>query len=248
MMDSFERHWEKNGSDEIPNSKKKEAEEFLAPLFDYQKMNESICILDAGCGDGVHIDVIRRRGKIAENSLIVGLDISLNALNLSRRRHNKYAWIQGDIGRLPFADNQFDIVISFGVLAYTQNPSLSFSELCRVTRKSGLIGIWVYPQIGGLGGFFLRLVRYACRVFGYRFSRLMANCIVPFLGMLPTRSNLNLANANWQQCREVVMVTIAPHQLYFPKLAQVESWFKQNDIRMTNCDESTPITLWGQKC
>ena len=248
-MDSFERHWEKNGSNDIPDSKKKEAEKFLLPLLNNSKINESIRILDAGCGDGVHIDVIRQKGKITENSLIVGLDISLNALNLSRRRHiNKFNWIQGDIEKLPFADNQFDIVISFGVLAYTQNPSASFSELCRVTRKCGFIGIWIYPQIEGLGGFFLRLTRAACRIFGYGFSRFTANCIVPFLGMLPTRSKLSLANASWQQCREVVMVTIAPRQLYFPQHAQVESWFGQNNIRITNCDETTPITLWGQKC
>jgi ubiquinone/menaquinone biosynthesis C-methylase UbiE len=248
-VNGFDRHWEENIANEIPVSKKKEAEKFLQPLFDLQKSNEPKRVLDAGCGDGVHIDALTNAGRGFNDSLIVGLDFSITALNASQRRQKTMSeFVRGDIGRLPFANNQFDIVYSFGVLAYTANPSLSFSELCRVTRKDGYIGIWVYPQIGGLSGMLLSLARSVCKLTGYAGCRFVANCIVPFLGLLPTRSKVSLVNASWQQCREVVLVTIAPDKLYFPDVSEVESWFTKNNIAIISRDDDAPITLWGKKC
>jgi len=76
---------------------------------------------------------------------------------------------------------------------------------------------------------------------------LIADCIVPFLGLLPTRSKMSLANASWRQCREVVLVNIAPSQLYFPQEAEIEGWFAKNDVETVWRDDKAPVTLWGKK-
>ncbi len=248
-MNNFERHWKENRASEIPASKRNVARLFLQPLFDYLDSHKPAIVLDAGCGDGVHIDAILNKSKLPEGSLVIGIDLVKSALDSSRQRgRTDCAFVQGDICKLPFRDGQFDIIYSFGVLAYTDTPFNSFSELCRVTRSGGYIGIWIYPKRGGLSGFLFSLVRRVCRASGPIGCRLIADCIVPFLSLLPTRSKITLANANWRQCREVVLVNIAPDQLQFPDLAEVENWFNSNDTVIFSRDDSEPITLWGKKC
>lgn len=224
----------------------------MQPLLDYLESYGSTFVLDAGCGDGVHVDLLTRDANVPEDRFFVGLDISMSALRVSKRRahfaDSKYAFVRADVGRLPFGDNWFDAVFSFGVLAYSDNPFYSFSELCRVIRTGGFIGIWVYPQTQGVCGALFSLVRKACQLTGSIGCRLIADCIVPFLGFLPTRSKMSLANASWQQCREVVLVNIAPRQLHFPDSAEVENWFTKNNFRIICQDDANPITLWGKKC
>ncbi len=245
---NFDHHWDDNFSEEIPVKKKIEAQSFLQPLFGYQKSHSSVLVLDAGCGDGVHIEVIARNADTLEGSFFVGLDISMSALRALRRRgYTKCVFVQGDVGKLPFGNGQFDVVFSFGVLAYTDSPFFSFSELCRVTRTGGYIGIWVYPKSNGVGGTLFSLVRKACQVTGPIGCRLIADCIVPFLGFLPTRSKMNLTNASWRQCREVVLVNLAPSQLYFPQPSEIESWFAKNDVEVVWRYDKAPVTLWGKK-
>ncbi len=97
-----------------------------------------------------------------------------------------------------------------------------------------------------MGGLF-STIRKFCRVTGPIGSRLIADFIVPFLSFLPTRSGLNLANASWKQCREVVLVNIAPQQLAFFSKDEIKNWFVANSIDLIYEDSANPITLWGQK-
>jgi len=117
-----------------------------------------------------------------------------------------------------------------------------------VTRSGGLIGIWVYPKSENVGGIVFSLVREICQLTGSLGTRIIADSIVPFLGFLPTRSRIHLGNASWKQCREVVLVNIAPQQLSFPTLSEVEMWFARNDIEIIFREKENPITLWGKKC
>lgn len=45
----------------------------------------------------------------------------------------------GDIQNLPYKDNQFDNVVSFEVLEYTENPAQAMNEVIRVTKPGGTI-------------------------------------------------------------------------------------------------------------
>jgi SAM-dependent methyltransferase len=245
---NFDQHWSENLAEKIPFVKKSGAIGFLQPLFDYSKSQGCLQILDAGCGDGVHIEIIEDKFDIPEGGLFIGLDISMLVLrSLRERGHSKCVLVQGNIEEMPFGNDRFDIVFSFGALAYTDNPFFSFSELCRVTRTGGYIGIWVYPKRRGVGGTLFSLVRKVCQVLGPLCCRLIANCIVPFLGFLPTRSKMSLANASWRQCREIVLVNIAPSQLYFPQALEIEDWFTKNNIEIFWRDDKAPVTLWGKK-
>jgi hypothetical protein len=133
------------------------------------------------------------------------------------------------------------------VLAYTASPEGSFAELCRVTRPGGLVGVWVYPRPRGLSGLLLRCTRGVCGLLGPWLQRRVADLIVPLLGLLPARSGLSLRNASWAECREVVLVNIAPARLAFPEPSEVRGWFTRHGVRVVDEDRAAPVTLWGVK-
>jgi len=49
----------------------------------------------------------------------------------------------GDMHRLPFPDNQFDVVLCGWVLAYSKNRSIAAAEIIRVLKPGGLVSIGV---------------------------------------------------------------------------------------------------------
>ncbi len=244
----FDHHWQSNTLSEIPKSKRIVATEFLSSAVEHLNKRRSLKCLDAGCGDGVHIDVLSRDVHEHGNHSIVGVDLSRSALQIAaHRQHRQCQFAQSDIAELPFAAGTFDIVFSFGVLAYTDSPTNSFSELCRVLKPGGMIGIWVCPESHGFLGAVLRFVRKTSQSVGPFLTRRIADLLVPILGVLPTRSRLSLRTATWAQCREVVLVNIAPQQLVFPSVEHVRSWFLDNDVAIATECAVHPITIWGIK-
>lgn len=244
----FDTHWDANRCEDIPQQKKQAALNFLAPLIKYLNSQKGLSVLDAGCGDGVHVEVLSDLNNVKNGHSFTGVDISFSALHaIRKRKHSDWKFVHADIGKLPYEDNSFDAVFSFGVLAYTDDPYHSFSELCRVVRKGGMVGVWLYPKTRGIKGALFSFVRKTCQLAGPLGRRLIADSIVLFLGLLPTSSGLSLRNATWGQCREIVLVNIAPSKLYFPDTAEVEGWFDKNNISISCRDEKLPITLWGIK-
>ena len=252
----FEQHWQENDALDHPSPKIARAESFLQPLFNFAGDKQALNILDAGCGDGVHIRVLSKFSNVRKGRHCWGIDLSHTALTNIKKRLStgpqpggqaKWHLTQTDIGYLPFKNERFDATFSYGVLAYTREPEVSFSELYRVTKKNGLLGVWLYPKKTGLSGFLFSTIRTLCKTTGIYGTRLIADCIVPFLGLLPTQSKLTLANASWKQCREIVLVNIAPRQLIFPEKHDVEQWFHKYPCEIIEDDLENPISIWGIK-
>src|SRR5690348_16503149 len=72
--------------------------------------NESLSILDAGCGTGAAMTTY-----LAEYGTVTGFDISEMALTFCRLRKAKRL-ARASVPHLPFASNSFDLVTSFDVL------------------------------------------------------------------------------------------------------------------------------------
>lgn len=242
---NFGSHWEKNSTDNIPVSKLEEARKFLKPIVEQVNENEEPLILDAGCGDGVHLKALH---EDLLNSRLYGIDISLAGLNLCKARiGDNVKLVQASVDRIPFRNDLFDIIYSYGVVAYTPDPKKTFKELVSKIKKNGLLGIWIFPRTKGLAGFLFNVIRSWCKLTGKYGTALAANSIVPFLRILPTRSKLTLKNATWRECKEIVMVNIAPSTLFFPEPELIESWFNEFNMEIIHNDESNPISIWGKK-
>ena len=93
-------------------------------------------VLDACCGTGDLAIGARARG--AE---VVGLDFSERMLEQARRKAPELEWVQGDVLTLPFEDASFDAaVVGFGV-RNVEDLEAALSELRRVLRPGGRLGI-----------------------------------------------------------------------------------------------------------
>jgi ubiquinone/menaquinone biosynthesis C-methylase UbiE len=242
----FDVHWDQHDTEHIPETKISAAQQFLKPIINWSEQGIKLNILDAGCGDGVQMKVLSDLGYLSAQNQ-VGVDISLSAIQIAKNRiRDSWTLVRADIGSLPFATETFDVVYSYGALAYTNEPKTSFNELVRVLRPNGLIGIWIYPKTTGLGGILFSSVRKLCQLTGQLGTKVIASAIVPFLGLLPTSSNVHLGNASWKQCKEVVMVNISPSQLEFPTEEEVLNWFRSNGIEILYVDRAPAISVWGK--
>jgi 2-polyprenyl-3-methyl-5-hydroxy-6-metoxy-1,4-benzoquinol methylase len=72
-------------------------------------------ILDVGCGEGFTID---RLASLDSHLPIQGLDYDFPALLQAKEKHPKALFQMGDIGRLPFATDSFELVLCLEVLEH----------------------------------------------------------------------------------------------------------------------------------
>jgi len=104
-------------------------------------------VLEAGCGDGS--DTLRIV-QFARGS-VVAVDLSPDAVWQTRRRTAGFSNVrvaQADLEALPFGENLFDCVYSYGVLHHIPQPEKGFRELVRVLKPGGLLAIYLYEDFG----------------------------------------------------------------------------------------------------
>lgn len=102
-------------------------------------------VLDAGCGAGRFTEVLLSWGaKVIAVDLSSAVDAA--AKHVGGRSHALV--VQADIGKLPFAPESFDAIISIGVLHHTPNTRDYFQRLPTLLKPGGSIAIWVYPDAG----------------------------------------------------------------------------------------------------
>lgn len=240
---AFEKHWERNTPPQLSQEKWRLADAFLTPVRQRMARTAPLMVLDAGCGEGAHIAALADQFVRG-----VGLDIAVTALLVAARRAGRdWAFVHADMMALPFRPDMFDACYSFGVLALTPDPRQALSELVRVTKPEGLVGLWFFESRSALVKTGLRALRRVSRLLGPSGTTLVANMIVPFYGLLPTRSGLSLRNASWRQTGEALMSNLTPPYLHFLQSATVRAWFAQLNVEPLQEGDGVPGTLWGRK-
>jgi ubiquinone/menaquinone biosynthesis C-methylase UbiE len=92
-------------------------------------------LLDAGCGTGGMLNVVRQKFPAAH---LTGIDQSNHALELTAARQTGAKLVSASVHELPFPGNSFDFVLSLDVLsAIGVDDSLALHECCRVLRPGG---------------------------------------------------------------------------------------------------------------
>jgi len=90
-------------------------------------------ILDLGCGTGLLLDDLSKRGD-----LVVGIDASEKMLGAAKARRAKAELVLADADHLPFKDASFDCVVSVTLLQNIPEPAVCVGEAARVLKKGGL--------------------------------------------------------------------------------------------------------------
>lgn len=117
--------------------------------FDHIRLQVGDRLLDLGCGEGRHtISACMARDLDA-----VGVDLSLQDLKVTRQRfqeldtpesHQKNLLVlAADGARLPFSDGSFDKVICSEVLEHIPDYREVITEIHRVLKAGGLLGLSV---------------------------------------------------------------------------------------------------------
>jgi len=107
----------------------------LAKIIDeYKKLinNEEMNILDAGCGEGSHINGILKKGTENQNSTYVGVDISKDSINIAARNNVDIIWCVADLARLPFQNKSFDVALNI------LSPA-NYTEFYRILNDKGIV-------------------------------------------------------------------------------------------------------------
>ncbi len=108
-------------------------------LDNYEIKKKVRRVLDLGCGNGSGVFFFVREGYET-----YGIDISSSAIKLGKnflKRENLKADLKmGDANSLPYKDNFFDVVVSYGVLDHMERKKADqvMSEINRVLKTGGL--------------------------------------------------------------------------------------------------------------
>jgi|ERR1043166_5463341 ubiquinone/menaquinone biosynthesis C-methylase UbiE len=118
------------------------------------KIDADSFVLDAGSGTGIVSLAFRDAGFRPKRS--IALDLSFNSLKISREEFGKHPKltdtvdaVQGNILKLPFADDAFDLLLMCGVLEYTPLDD-GLREAARVLKTGArLVLLPVKPSVVG---------------------------------------------------------------------------------------------------
>ena len=102
-------------------------------------------VLEVGCGLGSHSEQISKSG-----ASLTAIDLSKTSVEATQRRFNIKSLngkiLKADAENLPFEDNSFDIVWSWGVIHHTPNTEKCAQEIERVLKPNGELRIMLYHK------------------------------------------------------------------------------------------------------
>ena len=101
-------------------------------------------VLDIGCGAGT--DTLVAAQMVAPTGQVTGIDMTPEMLSRARAAAAEMGaqnvdFVEGDVEKLPFAADSFDVAVSNGVIDLIPDKDAVFSEIFRVLRRGGRLQI-----------------------------------------------------------------------------------------------------------
>ncbi|HKG11209.1 MAG TPA: methyltransferase domain-containing protein [Gaiellaceae bacterium] len=132
--------------DELARVPETAAESFagVANPFALGRLEAGEDVLDIGCGAGT--DTLVAAQMIAPSGNVMGIDMISEMLAKARAAATEMGatnvdFVEGDVERLPFEAERFDVAISNGVIDLIPDKDAVFSEIFRVLRPGGRLQI-----------------------------------------------------------------------------------------------------------
>ena len=111
---------------------------FFRNFLNLTKAKKVESILDVGCGEGFTLNRLKEKG-IGKN--LEGVEYSKAAIELGHKMYPDIKIKQGNIYKLPYKDNTFDLVLCTEVLEHLDDPQKGLKELVRVSKKYLVISV-----------------------------------------------------------------------------------------------------------
>jgi len=129
--------------------------EQIESLARHFRLKPGMKLLDAGCGLGY---AMRAWGRCCmPRGELVGLDRDRKLLAQAARFCSKEGlgkaarFVTGDICRMPFEENVFDVALAHVVFCHLAEPEKALDEMIRVTRLGGCVAVFDNALTGGPG-------------------------------------------------------------------------------------------------
>lgn len=115
-------------------------------------------VLEIGVGLGADHQRFAQAG-----ARLTGIDLTDRAIEHTQRRFDLFGLNSdlrvGDAESLPFANDSFDVVYSWGVLHHSPNTPRAIEEVWRVLRRGGAARVMIYHKYSLVG--YMLWIRYA---------------------------------------------------------------------------------------
>jgi len=137
-------------------------------------------ILEAGCGAGRFTEIMLDAGA---SVWAADLSAAVEANYQNCYLKSGYSLCQADIRALPFAPEQFDIVVCIGVIQHTPNPEGTIQSLCANVKPGGILLIdhYAYSYPTTFARRYLRkFLADKSESFAMRFVEIMSRVLWPF--------------------------------------------------------------------
>lgn len=112
----------------------------LSQVLELLRFKPEDRILDLGCGIGFYSREIENL-----NSLVVGVDFSIEALKCGKKEYRIKNLVCADILKLPFRDKSFDKILLVEVVEHIEDQDRLFSEINRVLKADGELLLTTSP-------------------------------------------------------------------------------------------------------
>lgn len=136
IAEQWGKEWSESPDSEI--NPRGYCEKYKVSVFDrlLKHLPPEAKVLEIGCGNSAWLRLLRSRyPKIS----LYGLDFSDEAVAISLRHKINVA--KGDARHMPYPDDTFDLVFSFGTVEHFPETELAIWEHFRVVKPGGLIWI-----------------------------------------------------------------------------------------------------------
>lgn len=137
VVDYWDNQWVHKGSSKEPRKRTLiKQHKFKKARGQMRKMITTVKnpkVLEAGCGDGTWLVWLK---KAFPSVRIYGTDLSPNALRLSKARGVSVT--ECDIRHSPFPDEEFDLIISWGVVEHLDETEIAIHEHVRMLKVGGM--------------------------------------------------------------------------------------------------------------
>lgn len=115
-----------------------------AHLVRFAGVSAGMTVLDVGCGTGV-VAVTAARSGARVQAIDLTPELLERAQENGRIADVQVTWLPGDVEELPFADAEFDVVLSQFAHIFAPRPEIALAEMLRVLKPGGTIAFATWP-------------------------------------------------------------------------------------------------------